>query len=127
MLRSRFTDNVHEKLYAARNTVLADTVFTLPAVIIQPATGAWLVWQGGYAWTDFWLLATYGIYILAGLCWVPVVFIQIRLKNMLVQAARTNTVVPAQYDRLFKVWFALGWPAFIGLVIVFFLMVAKPV
>lgn len=127
MLRSYFTKNIHEKLYAARNTVLADMVFTLPAVIVQPATGAWLVWQGGYAWADLWLVATYGFYIVAGACWLPVVWIQIRLKQMLVTAAETQTELPVLYHRLFKIWFILGWPAFIALVAIFFLMVVKPV
>lgn len=127
MLRSYFTDNIHEKLYAARGTVLADYIFTLPAVIVQPLTGLWLVWQGGYDWMDLWLVITYAIYIIAGLCWLPVVWIQIQLKNMLAVAAENDTDLPPRYHKFFKIWFLLGWPAFIGLVVVFFLMVFKPV
>jgi len=127
MFRSHFTNNVHEKLYAARNTVLADYIFTLPAVIIQPLSGAWLVWQGGYNWLDGWLLVTYALYILAGICWLPVVWIQIQLKNMLQIAATNGTSLPVRYNKLFKLWVLLGWPAFLGLVVVFFLMVLKPV
>lgn len=126
MFGSYFTDNLHEKQYAARNTVLADYCFTFPAVIIQPLSGAWLVWQGGYDWTDFWLMATYGIYVIAGACWLTVVWIQIQLKTMLEHAINTNTALPHRYYKLFRIWFILGWPAFIGLVIVFFLMVFKP-
>ena len=126
MLRSHFTNNHHEKLYAARNTVLADMIFTLPAVIVQPLTGMWLVWQGGYGWMDLWLVVTYVIYIIAGLCWLPVVWIQIQLKNMLVESVANGTELPKRYHKLFKIWFLLGWPAFAGLVVVFFLMVAKP-
>ena len=127
MLRSHFTDNIHEKFYAVRNTVLADYLFTAPAVIMQPATGFWLVWQGGHDWMDLWLSTTYAIYIIAGLCWLPVVWIQIQLKNMAAYAVETGELLPERYYKLFKVWFLLGWPAFIGLVIVFFLMVFKPV
>jgi uncharacterized membrane protein len=127
MLRSHFTDNIHEKFYAARNTVLADYLFTLPAVIIQPATGFWLIWQGGHGWLDFWLVITYAIYIIAGLCWLPVVWIQIQLKTMLADCVANGTELPPRYHKLFKIWFLLGWPAFIGLIIVFFLMVMKPV
>lgn len=127
MLCSHFTDNIHEKFYAARNTVLADYFFTLPAVIVQPATGIWLVWYGPYDWMDAWLVVTYAIYIMAGLCWMPVVWIQIQLKNMLATAAETGETLPERYYRFFKIWFVLGWPAFIGLVVVFFLMVFKPV
>lgn len=126
MMRSYFTGNLHEKLYAARNTVLADYLFTFPAVIIQPITGAWLVWHAGYGWMDLWLVITYAIYAVAGLCWVPVVWIQIQLKNMLIESVDQGTELPTLYHRLFKLWFMLGWPAFIGLVIVFFLMVVKP-
>lgn len=127
MFRSWFSDNLQDKIYASRNTVLADYCFTLPAVIIQPATGFWLVWQGGYDWADLWLSMTYIIYILAGLCWVPVVWIQIQLKTMVEEAHSNDTDLPERYNRLFKIWFILGWPAFIGLIAVFFLMVMKPV
>lgn len=127
MVRSYFTDNLQEKFYAARNTVLADYCFTLPAVIIQPLSGVVLIHMVGYAWDDLWLSLTYVIYIIAGICWLPVVWIQIQLKNMVAQSLRDGTELPARYHALFKVWFLLGWPAFIGLVVVFFLMVAKPV
>lgn len=127
MFRSYFTSNLHEKLYAAKNTVLADYCFTFPAVIIQPLTGIALVHMAGYNWTDLWLNLTYIIYIIAGLCWIPVVWIQIQLKNMIAESIAHNKDLPARYHRFFKTWFLLGWPAFIGLVIVFFLMGAKPV
>lgn len=70
MLGSHFTDNPREKFFAAQNTALADTLFTLPAVIVQPSTDLWLVWQGGFGWLDFWLTATYALYIIAGLLMV---------------------------------------------------------
>ena len=126
MFRSHFTDNAQEKFYAARTTVLADYLFTAPAVVVQPLTGAWLVWQAGYGWLDPWLAATYGLYILAGVCWLPVVWIQIRLKRMLAHSVATGDALPERYGRLFRIWFVLGWPAFIGLIVVFFLMVMKP-
>jgi uncharacterized membrane protein len=127
MFRSRFTRDAREKLYAARTTVLADYIFTAPAAVLQPLTGAWLIWQGGYGWTDGWLLATYAIYLIAGLCWLPVVAIQIKLKNLVNESVVTGLSLPPEYDRLFRIWFLLGWPAFIGLVVVFFLMIAKPI
>tara|TARA_A200000113_G_scaffold219899_1_gene229235 strand:+ start:295 stop:762 length:468 start_codon:yes stop_codon:yes gene_type:complete len=127
MFRSMFTDNMHEKFYAARNTVLADYLFTFPAVIIQPLSGVALIHMVGYDWTDFWLMATYVIYIIAGLCWLPVVWMQIQLKKMVAEALENGKDLPARYHKLFKIWFLLGWPAFVGLIIVFYLMVAKPV
>lgn len=127
MYRSHFTDNIHEKLYAARNTVLADYCFTFPAAIMQPLTGVWLVAKVGYNWTDFWLVATYIIYAVAGSCWLPVVWIQIQLKKLIVNSIEQQRELPQRYYKLFKLWFLLGWPAFIGFVLIFFLMVVKPV
>lgn len=78
-------------------------------------------------WTAFRLMATNGIYSVAGLCWLPVVWIQIQLKNMCIQAAKNGGDLPEGYNRLFKTWFLFGWPAYPGLVVVFYLMVAKPI
>jgi uncharacterized membrane protein len=126
MFFSYFTGDLKEKLYASRMTVLADYIFTLPAVIAQPLTGFWLVWRAGYDWTSTWLLATYVLYGIAGLCWLPVVWLQIQLKKMVLHSIVHNTPLPSRYKRFFKMWFLLGWPAFIGLIAIFFLMVIKP-
>jgi len=127
MLRSYFTQNIHEKFYAVRNTVLADYCFTFPAVIIQPLTGVWLVARSGYNWTDFWLVATYSLYGIAGLCWIPVVWIQIQLKKLIINSLEQQSELPERYNNLFKIWLLLGGAAFIGLVAIFFLMVMKPI
>ena len=115
-----------ERVFAARMTVKADFLFTLPSVIIQPASGAWLIWQGGFLWNDYWLTVTYGLYLLAAICWIPVVLIQIRMKGLLEQQSRGETFDAVAYAKLFRLWFALGWPAFGGLIIIFWLMVTKP-
>jgi uncharacterized membrane protein len=86
-----------------------------------------MVARAGYEWNDLWLSATYGLYAIAALCWLPVVAIQIRMKRMLEHEAAGGAINRQIYDRLFRMWFLLGWPAFGGLVIVFFLMVLKPV
>lgn len=127
MYASRFAKNLHEKYFAARMTVLADMIFTTPAVVLQPATGIWLVMNGGYGVHDLWLNVTYGLYAAAGLCWLPVVWIQLQLRGMLKTAIDTATDLPPRYAKLFRIWFALGWPAFVALVVIFALMVAKPV
>jgi uncharacterized membrane protein len=114
------------RLEAARTTVLADWLFTAPAVVLQPITGAWLVGRSGLPWNDLWLVATYVLYLIAGLCWLPVVAIQIRMKRMLQRAAVDGDFDEQLYGKLFRIWFVLGWPAFGGLVVVFFLMVLKP-
>lgn len=126
MFCSRYAKNVHEKYYAARFTVLADYIFTTPAVILQPLTGVWLILNGGYDPMALWLKASYILYILAGAFWLPVVWIQIQLRKIAAQCAKTGAVPPSQYNRLFRVWICLGWPAFLSLIAIFYLMVAKP-
>lgn len=112
--------------FAAVTTVKADFLFTLPAVIVQPLSGAWLVWSGGFDWCDRWLVVTYALYLVAGACWLPVVAIQIRMKAMLEAEAGTGRLDEAMLSRLFRWWLVLGCPAFGGLIVVFYLMVAKP-
>lgn len=124
--RSRFTDDIAEKHYAARTTVLADFCFTLPAVILQPLTGAYLVLARGYDFTERWLVTSYALYLLAGACWLPVLFLQLKMRDMLKEARDKGTPLPPLYARYYLIWFWLGWPAFIGLVGVFHLMNVKP-
>jgi uncharacterized membrane protein len=114
------------RLFAARTTVLADFVFTLPAVILQPITGSVLIAKSGLDPREPWLIASYVLYAVAGLCWVPVVGLQIRMKRMLEAKIAGAEFDGRAYERLRKAWFLLGWPAFLGLVVVFWLMVAKP-
>jgi uncharacterized membrane protein len=124
--RVHLPGNESGRLAAARTTVLADWLFTTPAVVLQPLTGAWLVAKAGMPWDDLWLAATYGLYALAALCWLPVVEIQLRMKRMLEREAAGEPIDRRRYDRLFRSWFLLGWPAFGGLLVIFFLMVLKP-
>ena len=124
--RAHAAGNEAGRLIAARTTVLADWVFTTPAVVLQPVTGAWLIAKAGFQWSDLWLAATYGLYLIAAVCWLPVVAIQIRMKRMLEEEAAGGIIDRHLYGRLFRAWFLLGWPDFGGLVIVFFLMVIKP-
>jgi uncharacterized membrane protein len=114
------------RYFAARATVLADFLFTLPAIVVQPVTGFWLIYRNGWDWSEAWLVATYLLYLVAGLCWLPVVWIQLRLRSMLRHAVAANAPLPDAYIRLFRLWFVLGWPAFFGLVAIFFLMVLRP-
>jgi uncharacterized membrane protein len=126
MLMGQKSPSFEARRFSASATVRADFLFTLPAVVIQPVSGAWLIWQGGYDWADAWLLVTYGLYVIAGLCWIPVVIIQIKIKRMLQSREDGDKFDDARLSRLVRLWFALGWPAFGGLVVVFYLMVAKP-
>jgi len=114
------------RLFAASTTVRADVLFTLPAVILQPLTGAWMAWRAGFDLRDPWLALSIALYLLAGLCWLPVVGLQIRMKKMLEAKVRGGEFDHGAFVRLQRLWFILGWPAFGGLLVVFFLMVAKP-
>lgn len=126
MFRSHQAQDVKTKYHIAKTTVLADTIFTAPAAITQPLTGFVLMNMAGFETFEYWLIVTYGLYVLAGLCWFPVVWIQIRLKNILLLSHETGEDLPDHYHRLFRNWFLLGWPAFLGLLVIFYMMVAKP-
>lgn len=101
-------------------------IFTLPAVIVQPITGAFMVNYAGIDSTAPWLVATYLLYVLAGLCWLPVVWLQIQMKRMLERKVEGGEFDGQRFARLQRTWFMLGWPAFLGLVAIFWLMVTKP-
>lgn len=111
---------------AARNTVLADWIFTSSAAVLQPITGALLIALGGYDWDEPWLLAAYGLYLLVGVCWLPVVWIQIELRRLALHAARHHKPLPPRYQRFMRIWFWFGWPAFLAMLGLFVLMVFKP-
>jgi uncharacterized membrane protein len=110
----------------ARIVVMADALFTASAVIAQPVSGGLLAGQMGYSVLEPWILASLVLYVLVGLCWLPVIAIQIRLRDLAEAATRAHKPLPARYHRLFRVWFALGWPAFLGVIAIFALMVFKP-
>lgn len=108
-----------------RNVELADWLFTTPAVIVQPVTGVWLAHLAGFPLTTPWLMAAIALYVLVGACWLPVVAIQIAMRRI-AEVTLDGAELPPCYHRLARWWFALGWPAFIGVIVIFWLMVAKP-
>lgn len=111
----------------ARQVVWADWLFTAPAVVIQPATGAYLLYLAGISWDAPWIAWTLVLYVLAGACWLPVVWLQIRMRDLARDAAAAGTPLPEQYWRYARWWVALGVPAFTSMVAIYYLMVAKPV
>ncbi|KZC20501.1 MULTISPECIES: DUF2269 family protein [Rhodanobacter] len=111
---------------AARLTVRADTLFTTPAVIVQPLSGYLLMRLLGFDWHTPWLQAAAALYLLAGACWLPVVWLQWRACRLADAALRDGTALPPAYHRCMRIWFALGWPAFLAVLATFWLMVAKP-
>jgi uncharacterized membrane protein len=110
----------------ARIVVLADFLFTATAVIVQPITGLLLAWHVGYSIWDGWIALSIALYFFTGAFWIPVVFIQMRMRDLAAEAARLGTPLPAAYHRLFWIWFALGFPAFGAVAAIFWLMIARP-
>lgn len=113
--------------HTASIVVIADTVFTATAAILQPVSGAFLALAIGYSLWESWIVTSLALYVLVGACWLPVVWIQAKMRDLAQAAVRAGTDLPARYHRLFRIWFVLGWPAFAGVVAIFVLMIAKPV
>jgi uncharacterized membrane protein len=110
---------------SARATVVADYAFTLPAAIVQPLTGLLLARIAGYPLGSGWLVATYALYALAAACWIPVVFLQLRMRDLAAARARQGLDLGDGFRRLYRAWFWLGWPAFLSMVAILWLMVAR--
>jgi uncharacterized membrane protein len=109
-----------------RTVVIADWLFTTPTVIIQPITGLWLVHILGFPLNEPWIIITVMLYVIAGGCWLPVVWLQIRMRDLAVEALTHKSRLDGRYYRYAQIWFWLGIPAFISMVIIYFLMVFKP-
>ena len=111
----------------AKNVIIADWLFTATTIVIQPVTGFYLIYLTDISLTSIWILWSIGLYLLAGACWIPVVWLQIRMHRLAANASANNLPLPSLFWLYFRAWVALGIPAFIALIIVFYLMVAKPV
>ena len=107
--------------------VLADYVFTLSAVVAQPLTGLWLADRAGWELTQGWIVASIALYLFTGAFWIPVVFMQKRMRDLARGAARDGTPLPDEYFRLYRRWFACGFPAFFAVLAIFWLMIARPI
>lgn len=110
----------------ARLVVRADWWFTTPAVVFQLGSGLLLAHMAGWPWTTPWLLASLALFFFAGACWLPVVWLQIRMARMARQAFDAGAELPAEFCRYRRWWEALGYPAFAAMLVVYYLMVAKP-
>lgn len=119
--------DVAAQVVVARLVVRADWWFTTPAIVIQPATGLWLAHAAGWPLSTPWLAASIGLYVLAGACWLPVVWLQLRMLTIARESSSAGLQLPAIYWRYARWWEWLGYPAFAAMVIVTYLMVVKPV
>lgn len=111
----------------ARIVVVADMIFTATAVVVQPLSGLWLIHIQGYNLLEPWLVAAYVLYAVTGAFWLPVVWIQVRLARLAEVAVAKGQALPPLYGRLYRIWFAMGFPAFAAVIGIYALMVFKPV
>jgi uncharacterized membrane protein len=125
-LMAHRTRNVAAIAHTMSIVVIADTIFTATAAIVQPITGVWLAALVGWPLTQGWILVSIGLYIFIGIFWLPVVWIQIKMRNLAHNALLSGVDLPSSYHRLFKIWFACGIPAFLAILIIFWLMLAQP-
>jgi uncharacterized membrane protein len=119
--------NVQAISVITRWVAKADWWFTTPSVIIQPLSGYWMIRLAGFPMSSNWIVWSLALYALAGICWLPVVWLQLKMRDMAQQAAATATALPTRYWRFEQIWVVLGFPAFGGLLVVYWLMVHKPV
>ncbi|MDR6669523.1 DUF2269 family protein [Rhizobium sp. 1399] len=112
--------------HVAGTVVIADTVFTATAAILQPVTGYLLARIIGWDLTESWIALSLVLYVVTGIFWLPVVWIQIRLRNLARAAAASGTALPPAYFSLYRVWFAFGFPAFFAVTGILLLMLSKP-
>jgi uncharacterized membrane protein len=126
MWRAHRTNDARVIAAVAADVVRADLLFTTTAVAAQPVTGFLLLPKLGYPWTLAWVHWSLALYVLVGCCWLPVTWLQVQMRNLARRTVAEGSELPAAYHRYFKYWFLLGWPAFAGVLAIFWLMVAKP-
>ncbi|PDT10499.1 hypothetical protein CO670_30620 [Rhizobium sp. J15] len=112
--------------HVAGTVVIADTIFTATAAILQPVTGYLLARSIGWDLSEGWIALSLLLYVVTGLFWLPVVWIQIRLRDLARAAAVSASALPPAYFSLYRIWFAFGFPAFFSVIGIFWLMLTKP-
>lgn len=127
LLAATLTGERNAIAVVSRHVVRADWLFTTPTAILQPATGFYLMGLAGMPVSTRWIAWSLGLYALAIACWLPVVWLQIRMRDLAAAAVAQDIPLGAHYWRLFRIWVALGVPAFFSFLGVFYLMVFKPV
>jgi uncharacterized membrane protein len=113
--------------HVAGTVVIADALFTATAAIVQPVTGWLLARATGWPLTEGWIALSLALYVLTGIFWLPVVWIQLRLRNIARACAAANQPLTPEYDRLYRTWFACGFPSFFAVLGILWLMLTRPV
>jgi uncharacterized membrane protein len=126
MLLASLTRDPRAAAVTVRHVVWADWLFTTTTIVFQPLSGWAMAHMAGIPLTTRWIAWSFALYLLAGACWLPVVWLQIRMRSMAEAAVRDGQPLPPRYFACLRLWVALGIPAFLALVVVFYLMVAKP-
>lgn len=126
MLMAHRTGDARLIAHVAGTVVVADFLFTASAVVLQPLTGFWLVHLIGWPLTEGWITVSLMLYVVTGLFWLPVVWIQMRLRTLASEAAAQSTALAPEYHRLFRIWLACGFPAFLSVLTILWLMLARP-
>jgi len=126
MWRADRSGDVAAIAVTARHVVQADWLFTAPAAIAQPVTGLLLAREIGWSLAEPWLLVSYALYAVAGSCWLIVVWLQLRMRDLAEAARAAGEPLPARYRACMRAWFALGWPGFLSVLAIFALMVWRP-
>jgi uncharacterized membrane protein len=126
MLMAHRTGNAAVVAAVARIVVIADYLFTASAVVAQPVTGVLLAASAGYELTEGWIVLSIILYIVTGLFWLPVVWMQARMRSLAAAAAKAGQELPSEYHTLFRWWFAFGFPAFGAVLLIMWLMVVRP-
>ena len=126
MLRAHRTGDAAVIAGVARIVVTADFIFTASAVVVQPVTGVALARLLGYPIFDGWIAVSLLLYAVTGAFWLPVVWMQLRMRDLAAAAVRDGAPLPREYHRLFRWWFAFGFPAFAAVLGIFWLMITRP-
>jgi uncharacterized membrane protein len=126
MLVAHLSGNIATIAGVARIVVLADFVFTATAAVAQPITGVALALSAGYALSEGWIALSIGLYVFVGAFWLPVVWMQMRMRDLAVTALAEGTPLPSRYHRLFWTWFGFGFPAFAAMLAIYWLMMTRP-
>jgi uncharacterized membrane protein len=126
MVMAHRTQDPNAIAHVAGTVVIADLLFTATAVLAQPVTGILLALDRGYPIFEGWIAVSLALYVVTGLFWIPVVFIQVRLRDLARTAARSSSPLSPEYHRLYRIWLACGFPAFAAVLAIVWLMLEKP-
>ena len=126
MLMAQRTGRPDVVAHVAGTVVIADAIFTATAVVAQPITGALLAREMGWPLSQGWIVLSLLLYAVAGAFWLPVVWIQMRIRDLARKAVREQAPLPDEEKRLFRIWFACGFPAFGAVLAILWLMATRP-